>query len=374
MAVQVQARRGTTTQHSTFTGAVGELTVDTDKDTVVVHDGATAGGFPLKRDNVTATNRLLGRSTAGAGAIEEITVGSGLTLSAGTLTASGSGLSDGDKGDVTVSSGGTVWSIDSGAVTYSKIQNVTATDRLLGRSTAGAGVIEEVVCTSAGRALLDDADNTAQRTTLGLGSLATLSTISNTEVASNAAIAFSKLASLTSANILVGSATNVATSTAMSGDVTISNTGVTTVVSGSTSTAGKLQLSDSVTSTSTSLAATANAAKTAYDIGAKRAIAIENPTATEKIIMFFTTTAMTLTQIRSVIIGGTSVDFRIIYGTDVSAAGTNTTTNAITCNSTTTGVSTTSFSSATVPANNFVWLTTSAVSGTVTQLSVSLVF
>lgn len=199
-------------------------------------------------------------------------------------------------------------------------------------------------------------------------------TIVDGDINASAAIAYSKLAALTSANILVGSATNVATSTAMSGDVTISNTGVTTVTSASTSAAGKVQLNDTVTSTSTSLASTANAAKTAYDIGAKRAITIENPTATEKIIMFFTTTAMTLSQIRSVIIGGTSVDFRIIYGTDVSAAGTNTTTNAITCNSTTTGVSTTSFSSATVPANNFVWLTTSAVSGTVTQLSVSLVF
>lgn len=41
MATQVQTRRGTTAEHSTFTGAVGEVTIDTDKDTVVVHDGAT---------------------------------------------------------------------------------------------------------------------------------------------------------------------------------------------------------------------------------------------------------------------------------------------------------------------------------------------
>ena len=61
----------------------------------------------------------------------------------------------------------------SGAVTYAKIQDVSATDRLLGRSTAGAGTVEEITCTSAGRALLDDVDAVAQRTTLGLGSLAT---------------------------------------------------------------------------------------------------------------------------------------------------------------------------------------------------------
>tara|TARA_B100000809_G_scaffold255341_1_gene293726 strand:- start:591 stop:2612 length:2022 start_codon:yes stop_codon:yes gene_type:complete len=47
MAKLLQLRRGTTSQHSGFTGAEGEVTVDTDKDTLVVHDNSTAGGFPL---------------------------------------------------------------------------------------------------------------------------------------------------------------------------------------------------------------------------------------------------------------------------------------------------------------------------------------
>jgi hypothetical protein len=51
MAKQVQLRRGTTSEHSTFTGAVGEVTVDTTKDTLVVHDGSTAGGIPLARQS-----------------------------------------------------------------------------------------------------------------------------------------------------------------------------------------------------------------------------------------------------------------------------------------------------------------------------------
>jgi hypothetical protein len=46
---QVQRRRGSTAQTAVFTGAVGEITVDTDKKTAVVHDGVTAGGFPLAR-------------------------------------------------------------------------------------------------------------------------------------------------------------------------------------------------------------------------------------------------------------------------------------------------------------------------------------
>ena len=47
MPKQVKLRRGTTAQHATFNGALGEVTVDTTKKTVVVHDGATAGGFAL---------------------------------------------------------------------------------------------------------------------------------------------------------------------------------------------------------------------------------------------------------------------------------------------------------------------------------------
>lgn len=54
------------------------------------------------------------------------------------------------------------------AVTYAKIQNVSATNRVLGRSSAGAGVVEEITCTAAGRDLIDDADAAAQRTTLSV--------------------------------------------------------------------------------------------------------------------------------------------------------------------------------------------------------------
>lgn len=51
MATRVQLRRGTTTEHSTFTGAAGEVTVDTTKNTVVVHNNSTAGGFPLLKES-----------------------------------------------------------------------------------------------------------------------------------------------------------------------------------------------------------------------------------------------------------------------------------------------------------------------------------
>jgi len=49
MAKEIIRRFGTTAEHSAFTGADAEITVDTDKNTVVVHDGATVGGFPLAK-------------------------------------------------------------------------------------------------------------------------------------------------------------------------------------------------------------------------------------------------------------------------------------------------------------------------------------
>jgi hypothetical protein len=57
-AFALQLRRGTTSQHSAFTGLVGEITVDTDKDTIVVHDGSTAGGFPLAKASDAASGAL----------------------------------------------------------------------------------------------------------------------------------------------------------------------------------------------------------------------------------------------------------------------------------------------------------------------------
>lgn len=69
----------------------------------------------------------------------------------------GGGVTDGDKGDITVSSGGNTWTIDNDAVTYAKIQDVSQTNVLLGRDSAGAGIIEEIDATAA-RAILNVAD------------------------------------------------------------------------------------------------------------------------------------------------------------------------------------------------------------------------
>ncbi len=107
-------------------------------------------------------------------------------------------------------------------------------------------------------------------------------TIVNGDIKSDAAIAFSKLASLTDSHILVGNGSGVPTAVAITGDIGIDNTGLTSisagaivnddisataaisgskVESGSTTVAGVLQLSDATNSASTTLAATANAVR-----------------------------------------------------------------------------------------------------------------
>lgn len=103
-----------------------------------------------------------------AGAVTWLTLGTNLSITGTTLNAAATAVGDADYGDITVSSSGTVWTINADSVTYDMLQDTSGTDVILGRSTAGAGTVEEITCTAAGRALLDDASASAQRTTLGL--------------------------------------------------------------------------------------------------------------------------------------------------------------------------------------------------------------
>lgn len=105
-----------------------------------------------------------------------------------------------------------------------------------------------------------------------------------------------------------------------------------------------------------------------------KSITIESPTSSEDLSMFYTDDAITVTKIVFVITGSTSVTTTIRHSTDRSATGNEVVTGGTTANSTTTGNVVTSFNDATIPADSFVWLETTALSGTPTSLNVTIFY
>jgi hypothetical protein len=104
-----------------------------------------------------------------------------------------------------------------------------------------------------------------------------------------------------------------------------------------------------------------------------KTIIIPSPTATENITFFYTQDPITFLEIKSVVIGTTpSVTFSVKHGTDRSASGTEVVTSGLTCTNVTTGNTSTSFNSTTTAANSHVWITTSAATGTISELSVTI--
>lgn len=135
---------------------------------------------------------------------------------------SGTIVTTGDTGSVTSTmiADGTIANGDinaSAAIAFSKLASLNSGNLLVGNAT---NVPTAVAVT--GDVTISDTGVTA----IASGAIV------NADINASAAISFSKLASLTSGNLLVGSATNVPTSVAVTGDVTISNTGVTSIAAG----------------------------------------------------------------------------------------------------------------------------------------------
>ncbi len=106
-----------------------------------------------------------------------------------------------------------------------------------------------------------------------------------------------------------------------------------------------------------------------------KSMTLPSPTNTDDISLFFTDTAITISKMVAVLIGTTpSVTWTIRYASDRSATGTEVVTSGTTTTSTTTGSVITSFNSASIPANSFVWLEVTAVSGTVDSLNVNIIY
>tara|TARA_B100000123_G_scaffold210451_1_gene159428 strand:- start:1350 stop:3269 length:1920 start_codon:yes stop_codon:yes gene_type:complete len=131
MAKLLKLRRGTTTQHSSFTGAEGEVTVDTDKETLVVHDGSTAGGHPVAAEDLAnvSSSTIAGRLSNDSIAVSKIAAGtlpSDVKIQdanvSGNLTIARADIVDGEVINSKLDSNAvTTAKINDGAVTTAKI-------------------------------------------------------------------------------------------------------------------------------------------------------------------------------------------------------------------------------------------------------------
>jgi len=122
--------------------------------TIITPTTLTVGNVQLSGNEVVTTSGDLVLNPSG---ISSTRVEGDLEVT-GTLSLGYSLLGglDGDKGDITVSASFTQWTIDSSAVTLSKIQNI-GTGKVLGRTTAGSGVVEELSTTGTGNVVLSNA-------------------------------------------------------------------------------------------------------------------------------------------------------------------------------------------------------------------------
>lgn len=142
MSQKIQVRRGTTAQRVAVTLDSGEPGWDTDTKQLYIGDGTTAGGVPL----AVGTGDVVGpaSSTSNHVALFDGTTGK-LLKDGGALPA---GLTDGDKGDIAVSSSGTVWTVDNDVVTNAKLANM-ATLTIKGRATGSTGDPEDLTAAQA---------------------------------------------------------------------------------------------------------------------------------------------------------------------------------------------------------------------------------
>lgn len=162
MAKEKKIRRGTTAEHSIFTGAVGEITVDTTKDTLVIHDGTTVGGFVLAREDMSNVSDIahskLATMTSG-----QLLIGNVSNIPTSTTV----------SGDVVINGAG-VTAISTGVIVDSDINS----DAEIAVSKLADGAARQLLQTDAGGTGVEWTSNVDVPGTLDVTSTATFDSIS----------------------------------------------------------------------------------------------------------------------------------------------------------------------------------------------------
>lgn len=107
-----------------------------------------------------------------------------------------------------------------------------------------------------------------------------------------------------------------------------------------------------------------------------KSITIELPTSAENISFFFIDVASTVYQVRAVLVGSAtpSVTWTIRHGTDRSAAGNELITGGTTTTSVTSGDDIVAFDDPSIVADSFIWVETTAKSGTVDSIMITMYY
>ena len=115
---------------------------------------------------------------------------------------------------------------------------------------------------------------------------------------------------------------------------------------------------------------------TSSEVQRSKSITIEDPTSSEDISMFFTNEAITIVEIRAVLVGSATptIDWTIRHGTDRDAAGAEAVTGGTTTTSVTSGSDVTAFDDESIVADSFVWVETANQGGTVNELNITIVY